>query len=235
MKPENVTREYERSLRKVAREVGRIIEGFQAKANIANMGALNQSLEDYAKLLRPWAEWKGAEIASQLNQQDYRAWQKAAAELGRGIDLELRNSNAIGRVMREIMSQQVELITSLPIEAGERVHKLVIEGISNSTRAEEIAKEIARSGEVTESRAMTIARTETTRGATAFTQARAEAIGSTSYIWRTVHDGRVRESHRKLDGKTFQWGSPPIAGENGERAQPGEIYNCRCRAEPVFA
>jgi len=235
-KPANITREYERSLRKVASEVGRIIEAFQTKVGITlpSIHTAQKTLEDYAKILKPWAQLKGQQLAEASDLADRRAWAKATAEMGRGIKLELRGNTRVGRTMREIMERQVHYITSLPIEAGERVHKLVIEGLSDSTRAEEIAKDIANSGEVTKSRAMLIARTETTRAATALTQARALDIGSETYIWRTVHDGRVRELHRELDGQTFRWDSPPIAGEHGERAHPGEIYNCRCRPEPII-
>lgn len=233
IKPENITRAYERSLRKVAREVGRIIEGYQAGTGIAIMGALTSDLEKYAKLLRPWAEFKGRELAEATDRQDRAAWAAAAKEMSAGINAEIRNA-PVGRTFIDIMQRQVHLITSLPVEAGQRVHKLVIEGLSDSTRADAIAAEIARSGEVTQARAMTIARTETTRAATAFTQARSLAVGAESYIWRSVHDGRVRPLHRELDGTPHRWDSPPVAGENGERAHPGAIYNCRCRPEPII-
>uniref|UniRef100_A0A3B0MF58 Phage head morphogenesis domain-containing protein n=1 Tax=Arsenophonus endosymbiont of Trialeurodes vaporariorum TaxID=235567 RepID=A0A3B0MF58_9GAMM len=60
---------------------------------------------------------------------------------------------------------------------------------------------IANSGKVTASRAKMIARTELGRATQALTQARALAIGSTGYIWRTAHDGDVRPSHKKLEGQ----------------------------------
>jgi hypothetical protein len=88
--------------------------------------------------------------------------------------------------MRELMAEQVDLITSLPIKAAQRVHKLTIEAMSDGTRAAEVAQEIMRTGHVTESRAKLIARTETSRTVTAMTQTRAEYVGSQGYIWRTA-------------------------------------------------
>lgn len=43
------------------------------------------------------------------------------------------------------------------------------------------------------------------------------------YIWRTMSDGRVRDSHRERDGKIFSINDSPL---------PGEEFNCRCWAEP---
>jgi len=230
-------RGYERSLRKVAREIGRIIEGYQAETlDKFNLPALDKTLEDYAKMLEPWAKLKGFQLAEASDKQDRKAWARATAEMGEGIRRELRSAN-VGAVFNNIMQRQVKYITSLPIDAAERVHHLVKEGLIDGTRAKEIAEEIARSGEVSESRAMLIARTETTRAATALTQARAQTIQSTHYIWRTVHDGRVRQKHRELDGKVFAWDNPPIASEDDQpvvHAHPGEIYNCRCRPEPII-
>lgn len=237
-KSDRIKLAYERDLRKVAREVGRIIEAFQVKSSLGDISKMQNHLAEYAKILAPWAQLKGTELAEAANQQDKLAWARATAEMGRGIHLELRGNTRIGSTMREIMNRQVHYITSLPIEAGERVHQLVIEGLSNSTRAEEIAKEIARSGEVTQSRAMLIARTETSRAQTSLTQARSLAVGAESYIWRSVHDSRVRLRHRELDKSIHRWDNPPVASEpNAEviHAHPGEIFNCRCWAQPIIA
>lgn len=45
-----------------------------------------------------------------------------------------------------------------------------------------------------------------------------------SYVWRTVGDGQVRESHADLEGKTRTWTQSP---------DPGEDPNCRCWADPI--
>lgn len=63
----------------------------------------------------------------------------------------------------------------------------------------------------------------------------ARAIGSLSYVWETRHDDRVRHDHEILDGKTFFWDLPPIADQRtGTRANPGIIWNCRCKAQPLL-
>lgn len=134
--------------------------------------------------------------------------------------------------MQGRLAEQVALIKSLPIEAAQRVHALTIEGLENGTRAAEIAKEIRRSGEVSESRANLIARTEVSRTASALTQARAQHIGSEGYIWRTSGDSDVRHSHAQMNGRFVRWDSPPTL--DGMTGHAGEYPNCRCYPEPVI-
>ena len=59
--------------------------------------------------------------------------------------------------------------------------------------------------------------------------------GVEEYIWSTSGDSRVRESHKKLNGKRFRWDDPPVVDEKtGRRCHPGEDYECRCVALAVF-
>lgn len=232
-----VTLGYERDLRKVAREVGRIIGAFQDKkkgtiiGGLAGVNTIQGHLDDYARILRPWALLKGREMAQQAENADVRAWSSAAREMSLGLRQLLKRTN-IGQTVREIMDSQVSLIQSIPIEAGRRVHKLVLTGMEDSRRADEVAEQIMRSQDVSESHAMLIARTETTRAATTLTEARSLSIGAETYTWRTARDSNVRPLHKQLEGTTHRWDNPPIAGEKGETANPGCIYNCRCYPEP---
>lgn len=225
----SVELKYARQLRKIASEVGRIIEGFDWTHNVEK---LKETLGKYAELIRPWAVTRAAVMVGEVDHQSLRQWRAATKEIGLGLKEELLTAPT-GVAVRSIMAENVRLITSLPTEAGERVHKLVLEGLSQSRRAEAVAKQIAASGEVTKSRANLIARTETSRAQGALTQVRAEAIGSDSYIWRTAEDEDVRPSHRKLDGKVFKWSDPPEC-DPGIRANPGGSYNCRCIAIPII-
>lgn len=57
--------------------------------------------------------------------------------------------------------------------------------------------------------------------------------GVDTYEWVTRKDDRVREWHRNLEGQIFSFDDPPEM-ESGEHCNPGEDYNCRCVAVPVF-
>ena len=74
------------------------------------------------------------------------------------------------------------------------------------------------------------------------TRTRQESAGVKEYIWRSSGDERVRACHRELDGKTFRYDDPPAMwymtkrGKiyTGRHCNPGEDYQCRCVAKPVF-
>lgn len=54
-----------------------------------------------------------------------------------------------------------------------------------------------------------------------------EDAGISRFVWRTQNDGRVRRSHRPLNGQRYRWDKPPSEG------YPGEPIACRCYAEGV--
>lgn len=226
-------KKYASQLKGVAKQVGVIVKGFAPKGVVNNMSELSATLGKYAELIVPWAKRVAGRMLAEVDQRDVHAWAEAGREMGLALKEEVKKAQT-GEDMRQLLDYQVDLISSLPLKAAQRVHRLTIEAQSSGTRAAEIAEEILKSGHVTESRAMLIARTEVARTSSVLTQARAEHIGSEGYIWRTVGDSDVREVHRKLEGKFIKWDDPPIAGENGERAHAGCIYNCRCYPEPVI-
>jgi SPP1 gp7 family putative phage head morphogenesis protein len=235
VKARRAEKQYSKSLSSVAREVGKLIRDFAPNGVVSDMGALRTALMRYAQALEPWARAVAYRMLNDVSRRDAQAWNEQGREIGRNIRREIVNT-PLGAEFREIMTRQVGLITSLPLEAAERAQRLAaLSTVSTGARANEIAKEIKASGAVTMSRARLIARTETSRAVTSLTQARALSIGSEGYIWRTSADPDVRPDHRKLNGKFIRWDSPPVADERtGERAHAGSIYNCRCYAEPVI-
>lgn len=224
---------YGSQLRKVAQQVGAIIHPF-TPGDMSQVPTIEHLLNAYADMLKGWATQTASNMLMDVALRDEQTWKTIAKDLSRGLREEIRNAPT-GVVMRQLLAEQVDLIQSIPREAGQRVHQLTLAGLEDSTRASVIAKEIMRTGEVTASRAMTIARTEVSRTATTLTEARALSIGSDSYIWHTSEDSDVRSDHKKLNGHVFQWLTPPVADERtGARANPGCIYNCRCWAEPII-
>jgi len=224
---------YGSQLRKVAQQVGAIIQPF-TPGDMSQVPTIEQLLGAYADMLKGWATQTASNMLMDVALRDEQTWKVLAKDLSRGLREEIRNAPT-GAVMRTLLAEQVDLIQSLPREAAQRVHQLTLAGIEDSTRASVIAKEIMRTGEVTAGRAMLIARTEVSRTATTLTQARAQSIGADSYIWRTSGDSDVRSDHKKLNGKIFRWDDPPVADEHsGTRANPGCIWNCRCYAEPII-
>ncbi|WP_082773076.1 phage minor head protein [Methylobacterium sp. CCH5-D2] len=221
---------YARQLRGLARHIGVLVRGFDL-AGLERVPLLGEALRRYANAIEPWAQSVGARMVAEVAQRDAQAWRHVSAEMGRALHKEITTAPT-GAVMRRQLADQVGLITSLPREAAERVHRLTQEGIVQGRRADAIAAEILRTGEVTEARATLIARTEVSRTASALTQARAEHVGSEGYIWRTSGDGDVRPSHRTMEGKFVRWDSPPTLDKLTGHA--GCLPNCRCYSEVVI-
>lgn len=195
-----------------------------------SLPSLEAMLRRYAEAITPWAKATALRMIDEVNNKDLANWRSMGDDLSLGIRKEILSA-PVGDVMRDLMDQQVELITSIPLDAAQRVHELTIKGLEDSTRYKDYVADIMRSGDVAVSRAILIARTESSRAQANLTQARAQHIGSEGYLWRTSHDGDVRKDHRILEGRFFNWNDPPIADQrSGARAHPGTIYNCRCWA-----
>ena len=224
--------QYAINLRKIARHVGDLINMFPA-GDSELMPTLLDLLNRYANIIRPWASNAAAEMIADVYRRDELAWFRSSEIIGRLLADEVRNAPT-GELARQLHYDQVELITSLPIEAGERVQKLTTELMTGGRRYDEAIPMIMNSGNVTIARATLIARTETAKASSTLMEARATHIGSPGYIWHSVRDFRVRKRHRELEGTYHEWTNPPVAEENGERHHPGMFPNCRCYAEPII-
>ena len=227
----NAEKAYGAQLRKVARHISDIVKGFPV-GDLDELPAMIQALQHYSLALRPWARSVAWRMLMDVAKRDEATWASVAREMSSGLRKEIREAFT-SAVMQQKLSDSVELITSLPIEAGERVHKLTLEGITSAGRYKEIADAILATGAVSASRATLIARTEVARTASLLTQARAEYIGSEGYIWRTVKDLDVRKSHKEMEGVFVRWDTPPTLSD-GTVTHAGQIYNCRCFSEPVI-
>lgn len=228
-----IERRYGRQLRSLARHVGELIEGYEVSAEA--LPSLTELLRAYANALKPWAVRIARQMIMGIADADRNSWRALGTDISAQLHRDIERA-PIGDRVRELLDLQVGLITSIPKEAAERVHNLTIEALESSARAKEAAADIANSANVTASRAILIARTETSRTATAMVQARAESIGSTHYVWETARDGDVRSGHKAMQGRICEWDNPPAVNENGRimRHAPGAVWNCRCWARPII-
>lgn len=223
---------YARQLNMIARQTGELIQGAYDPSDPNWHSALDDILQRFADAITPWATAAASRMVREVDARNAKAWRATGKEMGQLIGREW-NSTPTGQLALQRVAEQVNLIRSLPLEAAQRVQKLATEAMIGGIRPENMIDEIMKSGAVTRSRAALIARTETGRTATEFTRSRAEQVGSTLFIWRTVKDSDVRPSHRRLEGKSFRWDDPPEC-DPGYHALPGAIFNCRCWPEPVL-
>lgn len=232
VRAKKIERIYAVRLRSVAAAVDHLVKGFNI-TTWSGIMQLHEALRRYADTLDPWARAVAEKMVAEAAARDERAWFKISAQMGEELKNVIENT-PVGHVVTRRLDDQVKLITSLPREAAERVRKLATEARTTGARADETAKKIMETGNVTKARATMIARTETARTATELTHARARSVGSTHFIWRTAGDSDVRPSHRKLNGTTHRWDDPPLCDAPDHHALPGCIWNCRCYAEPVL-
>jgi SPP1 gp7 family putative phage head morphogenesis protein len=224
-------RQYGRQLRKLARHIGDIVNGFPA-GDPAAEPSIRRALVGYADLITAWATTVAQDMLDTVAKENENEWRERTEQMGRLLREQIRRA-PVGATMRALLAEQVTLIKSLPIDAAQRVHDLTLRGIETATRPREIAAEIMRTEEVSASKARLIARTEAHRTAEKLTEARARHVGSEGYIWRTAQDGNVRDSHKEMNGKFVRWDSPPTLSD-GTTTHAGQIYNCRCFADPVI-
>src|ERR1019366_7276246 len=159
-------------LRKIARNIGDIVSAFDPQ-DPQGIAAVQVMLNKYSQTLTPWANAVTNRMHAEVAARDREAWKKVATQMGTAIHKEIESAPT-GEVMWRLLNEQVHLITSLPLEASQRVHELTVKGLEEGTRSDVIAREIMRTGEVSKSRATLISRTEVSRTATALTQARAQ-------------------------------------------------------------
>lgn len=122
----------------------------------------------------------------------------------------------------------VDLITSVSTKYIDQVEERVRDALRRGVATQDLRKQIEERFGVAKSRAELIARDQLGKLAGQVTQRRSEDAGASRYLWSTSGDERVRDSHRALDGLVFSWDAPPAVGH------PGQDYQCRCQALPVF-
>ncbi|VXD05828.1 NAD(+)--arginine ADP-ribosyltransferase EFV [Enterobacterales bacterium 8AC] len=213
--------------------MGDVISGSYDGSNDSVIEIMD-AMDRYADLIDGWANTVARKMFDAVDLQDAAAWRQRSQLMSAGLR-DIVNNTPVGQVARNILDEQVKLIKSLPIEAADRVydiHNQAIEAVVSGRRSTDLTAEIMRSGEVAESRARLIARTEVGKASTALTEARSTAIGSKGYIWRTAHDGDARHSHSKMEGEFVYWSHPPTL--DGMTGHAGTLPNCRCYPEVVF-
>ncbi len=236
-------RDFYRQLKKIAQAAGHIIERHvepHAATLIPAKEEMQRELREYARLIGPWAERHAAKMIKTVADSNKSAYTKKSRLIGRLLNVHFAEQ-PVGAISRALITEQVALIQSIPIEAGLRAQKIAYEAFFTGSRADETAEKLQELGlttEVTTSRALMIARTETARANAAINQARATSAGSGQYRWHNSGDAAVRDSHRvyegrALQGRIFDWDDPPTLSD-GMTGNPGEFPNCRCFAEPIF-
>jgi SPP1 gp7 family putative phage head morphogenesis protein len=143
--------------------------------------------------------------------------------------------------LKSFSTENVALIKSLKDQNLSSIETMAQRSLRSGMRHEEIAKQIEGQYDTTRNRAKLIARDQVSKLNGQLTELRQKDIGINEYIWRTSGDERVRADHAANNGKKMRWDDPTVCWNGtawvprtGFRGIPGEDYQCRCWAEPVF-
>ena len=144
------------------------------------------------------------------------------------------------------VQRNVALIKTIPSKYFEKIQEMVIASSLGQQKFEGgLTQAIQDLTHTTRNRAKLIARDQSAKAVSTFTQMRYENLGCRKYIWRNARDRRVagnpnglypdpdpkskyHGNHWDREGKVYEWNNHPPDGN------PGMPINCRCYAEPIF-
>jgi hypothetical protein len=137
--PQHAATSYGRQLRALARQITAIIEAFaphhpDAPWEPGDLGRLEQALDDYGDAIGPWATRIAWNMLVEVERRERTAWRRYTEGMGAALQREIA-SFPTGATMEALLRQQVDLITSLPTDASERVHALTLQALSEGVRA----------------------------------------------------------------------------------------------------
>lgn len=138
------------------------------------------------------------------------------------------------------------LIKSVATEFKQEISDTIMANIQSGERSTNLITQIKERYNVSQSRAKLIARDQTSKLNGSLVKARAEAVGSKTYIWRCVSDERSRDSHKAMNGMLCRWSDSTTYSDDqgktwkkrkaigGVEAHPTDEINCRCNAQAVI-
>lgn len=174
-------------------------------------------------------------LANLTRKLTIKEWKKAVHKtLGINIMEDYYMGEFYRSALEKWVDENVSLIKTIPADSLCDMKTIIKQGFMNGKTTTTIMKEIQSRYNVGKTHARLIARDQIGKLNAAVTKAQQQDAGIEEYIWCTAGDSRVRNSHKDLNGHKFRWDDPPVVDKKGRRCHPGEDYQCRCRAKPVF-
>lgn len=238
--PDAVAVTYQRQLIKLVREMGKMalrqfdatlktyIKSYQADADELNW--IQRTLDVIKALsLNIFSSGRILDIAnrfvSNLNLFNIKNMNDQARVIGvNPIDTE----PWIDDYIQSSIQQNVGYIKSIESTFFDKISAIIYEGTKNGVSTKEIRQQLVKQIGISESKAQFLAVDQSGTIHGQLTAKRHQEMGVKKFEWSTSHDERVRETHKALDGKVFDYSNPPSEG------LPGTPYRCRCTAYPIF-
>jgi len=181
-------------------------------------------------------ERKLTALSNQTRRYSVRQWRRVVQQT---LGIDIMESYYTGEFYRETLTlwtqTNVNLIKTIPQNTLTTMRNIVESGFTSGKTNTTIGLEIQEAYGIERRHAQFIARDQVAKLNADVTQSQQQDAGVDEYVWSTSGDKRVRDRHEELDGQRFSWSDPPIVDERtGRRAHPGQDYQCRCVALPIF-
>lgn len=166
------------------------------------------------------------------------------------IGVPVARVTGLGSVVERARAENVKLITRASQGFLDQVHQVLakhaalpagrgageerLQELEEGAVPRSLSEALQERAGVARSRAVLIARDQTTKLAGAVNMHRQTAAGVRRFRWSTSSDERVRPSHRAVDGKVFEWATGADLDDEDGTTFPGQPINCRCVAVPVI-
>ncbi|CAJ1226644.1 minor capsid protein [Lactiplantibacillus xiangfangensis] len=124
------------------------------------------------------------------------------------------------------VAENVSYITSIRDDYANKVEQVIYRGVTGGQSYGEMGQAIQHQAHVSRSKASFIARDQSGSIYGQMTKQRHQAAGINKFQWETMEDERVRPSHAAREGVIYDYDTADLL--------PGEDFNCRCTADPVF-
>lgn len=152
-----------------------------------------------------------------------------------GIPLKSIVDRKLKPTVKQFVAENVALIRTVPADYFQDVERIVLQGMSAGSRADEIEGQLEDRANVAQNRSALIARDQVLRFNGSLNNLRQQNLGVEKYIWRGTPDGRERPEHVENNDQVFSWDDPPGDPDDPHvGTHPGTAINCRCYGEPYF-
>lgn len=203
-----------------------------AEASESNLKKLSEAQRELQKQRNPEHldfSYSGNELLNRLEIQ-------AKKVLPSDLEIPMELSSSGRNMITGIYQSNLELgIKKLSEETTGSLRQRVMDLTAKGYRADKVRDMLRTEYNISLRRARFIARQETSLAVSAYRQTRYTEAGINSYRWQTSKDERVRDDHKKLDGRVFSWDEPPVVDtRTGRRGHPGQDFGCRCLARPLI-
>ena len=182
---------------------------------------------------------KASKVAQRTSLNDWKTIVKESLDLTVDEPFYIETTDDI---INKWAYDSVSQIKSYPQEYLDKVQEIIQWGYETKQPMVNVYRRLEKVTGDTRSHVRMIARDQMGTLNCMMTKHEHESMGVSQYVWVTRRDNRVRECHRTLNGKVFSWDNPPAMWYvtkkgvvyTGRYCHPGEDYQCRCVAKPVF-